>query len=311
MSSEFSNFYVLFFIFRIIFGRTCYGTTVITWRRDPISFEHVVFMVFVSLILSGGPSKQTLELPFRISHPKDQDRDQGGTSCQLQGTHSLATCRPFFPRTEPLPRGTPAYVSGQPTWPRPSTWHPLSLPPHFFHLCLSLSLPCLALRSWIDHSNHRYSASISTTIVSPHFHSLYLKIDPFLRFFGAEISQSEPIFTVANGWVQWLQYWCFCEGDGDLIRLWCGSFLGLCQFWWILYEWFKEEGKKGRMYGKGMVDVWVGDADYVGWREILKELRRKCWKWFRSWRVQRRHGKLGWWGSECVINVVGLKAKVV
>jgi hypothetical protein len=38
------------------------------------------------------------------------------------------------------------------------------------------------------------------------------------------------------------------------------------------------------MYGKGMVDVWVGDADYVGWRGILKDLRRKCWKWFRLWR---------------------------
>jgi hypothetical protein len=31
-----------------------------------------------------------------------------------------------------------------------------------------------------------------------------------------------------------------------------------------LYEWFKEEGKKGRMHVKGMVDVWVEDADYVG-----------------------------------------------
>jgi len=26
----------------------------------------------------------------------------------------------------------------------------------------------------------------------------------------------------------------------------------------------KKERKEGCMYGKGMVDVWVGDADYVG-----------------------------------------------
>jgi hypothetical protein len=31
LSSKFSNFYV--FIFRIIFGRTCYGTTVDHWHR--------------------------------------------------------------------------------------------------------------------------------------------------------------------------------------------------------------------------------------------------------------------------------------
>lgn len=120
--------------------------------------------------------KQTLNLPFSISHlikPRKYFSLKGPTHWLL-GTHSLHKRRYFHVALLLTCQESPLGPS--------------------FHVALLLSLPYLALRSWIDRSNHRYSASISTTIVSPYCSSLHLKIDPFLRFFGAEIDQSEPVF---------------------------------------------------------------------------------------------------------------------
>ena len=40
LSSEFSNFYV--FIFRMIFGRTCYGMDGDSWHSSKISIQYIV-----------------------------------------------------------------------------------------------------------------------------------------------------------------------------------------------------------------------------------------------------------------------------